>query len=249
MELCAPAPRTASRDPLPERPGRATGRRGLAFPVRRQLDLFGAVAPAFDDGFAAIRRVELADDAWVEHQPGWLRGHDVLFDELERSVDWRSERRHMYDRVVDVPRLIAGLPRTGERVDHALIEAMRVALSARYGEAFVRATAALYRDGKDSVAWHGDTTARDLPRALVATVSLGAPRRFLLRPAASGASIAFALGGGDLLVMGGSCQRTWRHSIPKVAAAGPRIALMFRPRWGDSYVSAVEDQPIERAPA
>jgi alkylated DNA repair dioxygenase AlkB len=249
MELCAPAPRTASRDRLPERPGRATGRRALPFGVRRQLDLFGAVAPAFDGGFAAIRRAELADGAWVEHQPGWLRGHDALFDELERTVDWRRERRHMYDRVVDVPRLIAGLPRTGEQVDHALIEAMRVALSARYGEAFVCATAALYRDGKDSVAWHGDTTARDLPQALVATVSLGAPRRFLLRPAAGGASLAFALGGGDLLVMGGSCQRTWRHCVPKVASAGPRIALMFRPRWGEAYVSAVEDQPIERAPA
>jgi alkylated DNA repair dioxygenase AlkB len=213
--------------------------------VRRQLDLFAAVAPAFDGGFAAIRRHELADGAWVEHQPGWVRGHDALFDELERTIDWRRERRRMYDRTVDVPRLVAGLPRSGDRVDHELVEAMRAALSARYGEAFVRATAALYRDGKDSVAWHGDTTARDLPRALVATVSLGAARRFLLRPAGGGASIAFALGGGDLLVMGGSCQRTWRHSIPKVASAGPRIALMFRPRWGESYVSALEDQPVE----
>ena len=105
----------------------------------------------------------------------------------------------------------------------------------------MRATAALYRDGRDSVAYHGDTTARDLEQAVVATVSLGAPRRFLLRPAAGGAAHPFALGGGDLVVMGGTCQRTWRHGIPKAAVAGPRIAVMFRPRWGEAYVSAVEE--------
>ena len=72
--------------------------------------------------------------------------------------------------------------------------------------------------------------------AIVATVSLGQPRRFMLRPTAGGASIAFAAGRGDLIVMGGTCQRTWRHGIPKVAKiAGPRIALMFRPKWGDGY--------------
>jgi alkylated DNA repair dioxygenase AlkB len=84
----------------------------------------------------------------------------------------------------------------------------------------------------DSVAWHSDTIARTLPRALVATVSLGAPRRFLMRPAEGGASLARNVGGGDLLVMGGSAQRTWRHSVPKVSEAGPRLAVMFRPSWG-----------------
>lgn len=209
--------------------------------LRRQLDLFARTAPAFDATFARLRRVELADAAWVDHVPGWVAGHDALFDQLERTVAWRHEQMRMYDRVVDVPRLIAALPSEGERVLHQLIEAMRVALSARYGERFVRATAALYRDGRDSVAYHGDTTARDLEQAVVATVSLGAPRRFLLRPAAGGAAHPFALGGGDLVVMGGTCQRTWRHGIPKVAVAGPRIAVMFRPSWGEAYVSAVEE--------
>lgn len=199
--------------------------------MRRQLDLFSAAAaPAFDATFAAIRRVELAAGAWVEHQPGWLAGHDALFDELERTATWRKEQMRMYDKIVDVPRLIAGLGRA-----HPLLEAMRAALSTRYREELVRITGALYRDGQDSVAWHGDTVARDLPEALVATVSLGAPRRFLLRPAEGGESAAWALGGGDLLVMGGSCQRTWRHSIPKVAQAAPRMAIMFRPAWGDGY--------------
>jgi alkylated DNA repair dioxygenase AlkB len=195
--------------------------------LTRQLGLFSAPEPRFDAGFAGLRRLELAEDAWIEHVPGWVAGHDALFDVLEAEVEWRSERRPMYDRVVDVPRLVAGPMGRPPR----LLEEMRVALSTRYGETFTRVSYALYRDGRDSVAWHGDTTARDLERALVATVSLGAPRRFLLRPAAGGRSIAFALGGGDLYVMGGTCQRTWRHSVPKVAMAGPRIAVMFRPSW------------------
>ncbi|HEU4734822.1 MAG TPA: alpha-ketoglutarate-dependent dioxygenase AlkB [Kofleriaceae bacterium] len=200
--------------------------------MARQLDLFAAPSIGFDPAFAGLRRTELADGAWVDYVPGWVRGHDALFDQLERSLTWRTERRRMYDRVVPTPRLLASVPADG------LIEELRRALSARYGEDFVRTTAALYRDGDDGVAWHGDTTARDMDRAIVATVSLGQPRRFLLRPAAglpagSGPSIGFQLGRGDLLVMGGTCQRTWRHAIPKVARAlGPRIAVMFRPMWG-----------------
>jgi alkylated DNA repair dioxygenase AlkB len=204
--------------------------------VQRQLDLFAAPSISFDAGFAALRRTELPSagapsDAWVDHQLGWVRGHDALFDALEQSLDWRTEDRRMYDRVVATPRLLASVPRDGSAAV-ALIDDMRLALSARYGEDFVRTTAALYRDGNDSVAWHGDTTARDLDHAIVATVSLGQPRRFVLRPTDGGASIAYQLGRGDLIVMGGSCQRTWRHAIPTVARApGPRIAVMFRPRW------------------
>jgi alkylated DNA repair dioxygenase AlkB len=198
--------------------------------MQRQLALFGRDdQPGFDPAFARARRSQLADGAWVEEVPSWVRGHEKLFEVLERGTRWRSERRVMYDRKVDVPRLIASLPQGGE--GHPILEEMRRALSLRYGEELVHVSMALYRDGKDSVAFHGDTTARDLPEALVATVSLGFPRRFQLRPAAGGESIAYNLGQGDLLVMGGSCQRTWRHGIPKVAAAGPRISIMFRPTW------------------
>lgn len=123
----------------------------------------------FDAGFGELVRHELAHGAWVDHQPGWVRGHDRLFDELERGLDWRSEQRHMYERTVTVPRLLAGVP------GMHTIEPMRQALSARYGEDFVRLMAALYRDGNDSVAWHGDTTARDMDQAVVATVSLASP--------------------------------------------------------------------------
>jgi alkylated DNA repair dioxygenase AlkB len=195
----------------------------------RQLGLFTRDEPAIDPSFAGLRRLDLAHDAWIEHVPGWVRGQDALFDAIERGTRWRSERRPMYDRVVDTPRLIAGLPDDGP--GHPLLEEMRRVLSRRYGEELVRTGLALYRDGRDSVAWHGDRVAREMPQALVATVSLGTPRRFLIRPTEGGASIAFALGGGDLFVMGGTCQRTWRHSVPKVAQAGPRIAVMFRPVW------------------
>jgi alkylated DNA repair dioxygenase AlkB len=203
----------------------------LALRVMRQLDLFAQPRVGFDPAFAGLRRTELADGAWVEHVPGWVRGHDALFDQLERSLAWRTEARRMYDHVVATPRLLASVPQGGT------IDELRRAVSARYAEDFVRTTAALYRDGNDSVAWHGDTTARDMDQAIVATLSLGQPRRFLLRPAAgsptgAGPPIALQLGRGDLLVMGGTCQRTWRHAIPKVARApGPRIAVMFRPSW------------------
>jgi alkylated DNA repair dioxygenase AlkB len=195
--------------------------------VVRQLDLFSAPSIAFDRGFRGLVRRPLAHGAWVDHQTGWVAGHDALFDRLEAELDWHLETRRMYDRDVVTPRLLA----TIDPAAHPVIAAMREALSAHYGVAFVRTTAALYRDGNDSVAWHGDTTARDLDEAIVATISLGQPRRFLLKPLDGGHAIAYPAGRGALIVWGGTCQRTWRHAIPKVAQAGPRIAVMFRPHW------------------
>jgi alkylated DNA repair dioxygenase AlkB len=200
-----------------------------------QLTLLGGSGPPdFDRGFSRLARRELSRGpkeivAWVDYVPGWVSGHETLFEHLLATTTWHEETRQMYDSVVAVPRLWAGLPKDGP--GHPLLDAMRDALSARYGEAFVRTGMGLYRSGADSVAWHGDYVARELPEALVATVSLGAPRRFLLREAAGGASISYSLGWGDLIVMGGSCQRTWRHCIPKVAQAEPRLAIMFRPLW------------------
>lgn len=181
---------------------------------------------SFDAKFSGMRRHELGLGAWVDHHPAWVSAHEILFDQLSRDLAWREETMKMYDREVAVPRLLASVPREG------IVEEMRRALSERYGEEFVRTTAALYRDGKDSVAFHGDTTARDMLEAIVATVSLGQPRKFLLKPTEGGASVMFPAGRGDLIVMGGTCQRTWRHAIPKAThVAGPRIALMFRPSW------------------
>jgi len=186
--------------------------------------------PALDvAALASVGRVELDAGAWIEHVPGWITGQDALMAALASTTAWREERRPMYDRIVTVPRLVAELPADGP--GHPLIDEMRALLSERYRTHFARVSLGYYRTGADSVAWHGDTIARELPEALVATVSLGGPRRFLLRPRGGGRSLPFSLGFGDLFVMGGTCQRTWQHAIPKVARAAPRIAVMFRPLW------------------
>ena len=196
-----------------------------------QLDLFGRGEPDFDPAFAAVKRIDLAPDAWLELVPNWLCGHQALFDSLRKHTRFRTEQRLMYEKMVDVPRLYAVLGEDGPIPPVVL--AMQSALSARYGERFLNISLGYYRDGRDSVAFHGDRIARTLPRALVATVSVGAQRRFLLRPTGGGRSLAFDLGRGDLLVMGGSCQRTWQHAIPKSRTVGAqeRIAIMFRPHW------------------
>lgn len=194
-----------------------------------QLNLLGGGAPALEEGWAPLQHVALTEGAWVEYRPSWVQGQDALMDALRASTQWHQQRREMYEREVVVPRLVASLPDDGP--GHPLIEQMRAALAARYRTPFPRTGLALYRDGNDSVAWHGDYIAREMTEALVATVSLGEPRRFLMRPAAGGPSRAFQLGWGDLIVMGGSCQRTWRHSIPKVPHAAPRMVVMFRPVW------------------
>lgn len=195
--------------------------------IQGQRSLFGGDALAFDATFRALRRTSLSDGAWIDHCPGWVAGHERLMDRLVESTRWQKLRQPMYDRVVDVPRLVASLPEDGP--GDPFLETMSDALAARYGTKLPHVGLALYRDGNDSVAWHGDRVGRDLPEALVATVSLGEPRRFGLRPAAGGASRWLMLGWGDLLVMGGSCQRTWRHAIPKVAHAHPRVVIAFRP--------------------
>jgi alkylated DNA repair dioxygenase AlkB len=184
---------------------------------------------------ASVQRTELDRGAWIDVRPGWIAGADVLFERLVDSVPWRAERRHMYDRVVDVPRLLSFYGEEEPLPDPALDEIKR-ALDEHYGpelgEPFATAGLCLYRDGRDSVAWHGDTTGRSSTHDTIVTiVSLGAPRSFLLRPRGGGKALRHEVGHGDLLVMGGRCQRTWEHSVPKTArATGPRISVQFRPR-------------------
>lgn len=191
--------------------------------------LDGGSAIEFDATFHHLRRHELAGGAWVDVAPAWCRGADQLFARLLHATPWADQRTvRMYDRIVAEPRLTYRW-----RLDHgpgppAELLAMAQALSARYGVDFTQVGANLYRDGADSVAWHGDRVARELPQAAVALVSLGAVRPFRLRPTGGGESVGFLPGPGDLLVMGGSCQRTWQHAVPKVRAATPRVSIQFR---------------------
>ena len=197
-----------------------------------QPSLFGSGDPELAATWAAIRRTGLDARAWVDHLPGWLDGHEALFEALRATTRWQAQRRRMYERIVDVPRLVATLPDDGP--GHPVLAQASTALSRRYGLALDRISLAYYRDGRDSVAWHGDRLGRLVDDTVVAILSVGAPRRFLLRPAAGGASRAFDLGWGDLLVMGGSCQRTWQHAVPKAASAGPRMSIQFRPAAPDA---------------
>jgi alkylated DNA repair dioxygenase AlkB len=184
---------------------------------------------------ATVRRVGLSDGAWLDVRRQWLDGADALFERLERCVPWRAERRHMYDRVVDVPRLLSFYDEGEPLPDPVLVDA-KAALDAHYGtelgEPFVTAGLCLYRDGRDSVAWHGDTIGRaSTEDTMVAIVSVGAPRSLLLRPKGGGVTHRYELGHGDLVVMGGSCQRTWEHAVPKTARpVGPRISIQYRTR-------------------
>lgn len=197
------------------------------------MDLCDAPTP----GLLRPERTILTHGAWVDVQRGWLAGSGALFGRLVEQVPWRAERRKMYDRTVDVPRLLCFYGEDAELPDPVLTDC-RERLTEHYraelGEPFRTAGLCLYRDGRDSVAWHGDTIGRGSTEdTMVAILSLGTARPLLLRPRVpdKAGTLRYSLGHGDLLVMGGSCQRTWEHAIPKSAqCAGSRISVQFRPR-------------------
>jgi len=216
-------------------------------------DLLAASAARVGPVGAGLRRHRLTGGAWVDVRTRWVAGADALFERLRDGVAWRAERRPMYDRTVDVPRLLS-FHHAGQPLPDPALDVARQALDGHYadelGEPFATVGLAFYRDGRDSVAWHGDRTGRGSTEdTVVAILVLGAPRALLLRPRPGGpadprrtrhgrgappggtAPLRFELGHGDLLVMGGSCQRTWDHAVPKTARpVGPRISVQFRPR-------------------
>jgi alkylated DNA repair dioxygenase AlkB len=183
-----------------------------------------------------VERRPLTRGAWVDLRPGWLQGADALMRELVETVPWHAERRQMYERVVDVPRMLCFYGEA-DPLPHPVLDEARAMLNEHYqaelGEPFRTAGMCLYRDGRDSVAWHGDTIGRGKSEdTMVAILSIGAARALSLRPRGSSTTWAkYPLGHGDLIVMGGSCQRTWEHAIIKTAKpVGPRISTQFRPR-------------------
>jgi len=185
--------------------------------------------------FEHAERRDLGSGAWVAVRSGWRTDSEGLFEELRDGIPWRAERRQMYERVLDVPRLVSFHNLVDEPVPHPRLKQMRRRLNDTYGgelgEPFTTAGMCLYRDGNDSVAWHGDKVGRSsTDDTIIAIVSLGATRVFALRPKGGGKSLRLAHRHGDLLVMGGSCQRTWEHAIPKTTRpVGPRISIQFRP--------------------
>ena len=186
----------------------------------------------FDDGqgdrlsFAALRRDALDDRSWVDVVPGWVPDHGALFDWLLGHAPWRQRTRTMWDKEVLEPRMVAVLPQPFP----AQVAELVVPLSERYGVDFDSCLVNLYRDGSDAVAWHGDTVRKRLRDPLVATVSLGARRSFLLKPAAGGpVARRYRPGEGDLVVMGGACQHDWLHTVPREKdASGARMSVTLR---------------------
>lgn len=198
--------------------------------VALQGSLFDGGPPRADATFAGLRRIALDDRSWVDHAPGWLQGSDALFTELLDTGRFSQRTVRMYDRTLPEPRLTAGWSTDVEGGDlPEALRALAAPLSARYGVDFDRIWVNLYRDGRDSVAWHGDRNRHTQTNPLVATVSLGARRRFLLRPVGGRTQVELHPGHGDLVVMGGACQHEWEHTVPKEArAVGPRMSVTLR---------------------
>lgn len=194
-----------------------------------QGSLLGLDEPWVESSFAALRRTVLDARTWIDHAPGWLGGHERVFDRLYHDLDWQRRTVTMYDRRLPEPRLTSWwVPSQGPE-PLAILAEMRTVLSARYAETFDSIGFNCYRDGADSVAWHGDRHRETVDDPVVAIVSVGTPRPLRLRPRGGGGrSLSFDLGHGDLFVMGGACQHDWEHGVPKVRRAEPRISITFR---------------------
>jgi alkylated DNA repair dioxygenase AlkB len=194
-----------------------------------QPSLFGDAEPSIDESFAGAQRIDLDATAWIDLVPGWVRGADRLFETLRDRMSWAQRTRRMYDAEVVEPRMTARWElASGKPLEPHVLERMRLVLGQRYGVVFDSASFNLYRDGRDSVAWHRDKIRREVAEPIVPLVSLGEPRKLQFRPLGGGRSRSFPVGHGDLLVTGGLTQRTWEHGVLKVAQAGARISVAFR---------------------
>ncbi len=191
-----------------------------------QGSLFGAGEPAVDPT-VRFERLQLDPHCWIDLARGWMNGGDELFARLVAGLSWQEHQRPMYDRVVAVPRLTAGLSLDDQVVPTALTHGARI-LGLRYGRRFDRLGFNLYRSGADSVAWHGDRVGRHVEHPVVAILTLGGARPFALRPTGGGPGRRIVPACGDLMVMGGLVQTRWEHAVPKVSHADPRLSVMFR---------------------
>jgi alkylated DNA repair dioxygenase AlkB len=205
-----------------------------------QQCLFAFEEPTVDAAYGGISRTWLDDTSWVDHVPRWLSGADLVFAELVAKLPWRQREVTMYDRRVAEPRLTAWWGLTGSEAEPLPVLAdARAALTLHYARPFDSIGFNLYRDGRDSVAWHADRERYHHEDPIVAILSTGAPRALHIRPrsergAAGGPSRSWHIGQGDLLVMGGACQHDFEHCIPKAAhVEGPRLSIMFRHNMAD----------------
>ena len=184
-----------------------------------QTELFALPAPA---------RIALDRTSWVETLPGWLADAAEVFAHVRTGAPWEQRERRMFERMVVEPRLTAEAPSLAE-APHPSLATAADALSARYGVRYDHLWLNYYRDGRDSTAWHGDRIACVRSACIVPVLTLGATRRFLLRPKRGGRSLVLEPAAGDVVVMGGRCQKDWVHCVPKTAEpCGARISVNFQ---------------------
>ena len=192
-----------------------------------QGSLFEDADPGRDRlSFEGLRHDALDDRSWLDVVPGWVTDHGALFDLLLAEAPWQQRTRTMWDQEVLEPRMVAVVPPPFPSYVQELVDL----LDARYDVAFDSCLVNLYRDGNDAVAWHADTVRKTMTNPLVATVSLGARRSFLVRPAGGGPTVRrYKPGEGDLIVMGGAMQHEWHHTVPREkSASGARMSVTLR---------------------
>lgn len=197
--------------------------------MHAQTDLFTSGGElAIDTTFATAHRTMLDAHSWVDLVPGWVSGPGTLFDELVKAVPWKQHYRQLFDQTFLEPRLTAEYRDVRDVPLQPLVD-LASALSGHYGVEYDSLWLNLYRDGRDSTGWHRDRFSCRRPHCIVPVLTLGATRRFLLRPRGGGASISFSPRSGDLIVMGGRCQQDWVHGVPKAPGlAEPRISINFQ---------------------
>jgi alkylated DNA repair dioxygenase AlkB len=205
----------------------------------------GVTEPAIDaagesigvDPDAPVERIDLDERSWVDVGRGWLGGADTLMGSLLEGVSWQTSRLFRYDHWVEERRLGASW-RPGSPLPHPALADLHRNLQRRYHVQFTGFTLMQYRDGQDGQAFHRDTDMRWLDDTVIAILTLGARRPWLLRPRTqrydraemAPRPIDLAPGSGDLIVMGGGCQLGWKHSVPYQAQSrvGPRMSIQWR---------------------
>ena len=191
------------------------------------LERTGGLRVAVDETFATAVRTQLDDMSWVDHVQGWLTGDSELMEALMTQASWEQRSRWMYTRMVTEPRLTAEYPVIAD-APQPVLHYLTEVLSAHYRQPYARLWMNWYRDNNDGTGWHADRPANLLDQAVIPVLSLGATRRFLIRPAGGGPSTTIVAHGGDVVVMGGRCQKDYQHSVPKQKQpAGARLSLNF----------------------
>jgi len=221
----------------------------------RVARVWGPVTEPAVNSEAITERRQLDDDSWVDVTRGWLQDADAVYAALVESVPWRQGKVFRYERYIDEPRMGSWYSRDTPYPHPALTAAHR-AIQHQYKVTFGGVGLAFYRDGRDSVAPHRDTDLRYCDNTVIAILTLGAQRPWLLQPRGgkdrfdegpAAGTIDLSPAGGDLLVMGGSAQTNWLHAVPKVQTVRPIGRISAQWRW-TSKTGRPESQPGYSAP-